>query len=107
VTVVDGEEVRRTRRALFGFPVPEGLLSHRVDDKKPEFTQIDGKIAQCRQTADMRWRIVLEDGSVWMTDETPNIDPRNGESIRVRHAALGSFFGNINGGRAVRMHRIG
>ena len=108
IAVVDREEVNRTRRALFGFPLPtEGLFGHRAEEKKPEFSEIQGKIAQCHQTADARWRLVLDDGSVWATDEVPNTDPRNGDSIRVKRAALGSFFGNIDGARAVRMHRIG
>lgn len=109
LVVVDRKEVQRTRRALFGFPIPSaGLLAAEAgEEKRPEFTEIDAKIAQCHETAEGLWRFTLDDGSVWETTEKSINDPRSGNSIRIKRAALGSFLGNIEGMRAVRMHRIG
>lgn len=70
-----------------------------------KFVDIEGKIASARSLGDGQWSFSLDDGSSWATIEAPNSPPHEGDKIHVRRATLGSFFANINGQRAVRVHR--
>jgi len=112
VVVLDREDVRKTKRSLFGFNVPSlpffgGGKDADGKEAHEEFTEIEAKIASVRDRGMGVWTIVLDDGGVWETNEAPKNDPSSGDSIHIRKAALGSYFGNINGARAVRLHRIG
>ena len=110
VVVLDREDVRKTKRSLFGFELPKLAFFGDKDgqDKAAheEFTEITAKIQSARNSATGQWRLALDDGSVWETREAPNNDPRSGDTIRIRKAALSSYFGNIAGQRAVRIHRV-
>jgi hypothetical protein len=113
VVVLDREDVQKTKRSLFGFNLPKlALFGDKDGQDKPdksereEFTEITAKIQSARVSAVGQWTLALDDGSVWETREAPNNDPRSGDTIRIRKAALSSYFGNIAGQRAVRIHRI-
>jgi hypothetical protein len=111
VVVLDREEVQKTKRSLFGFELPHLPFFDNAGDSKDkkasqEFTQIEAKITSARQNAAGDWILDLDDNSVWQTTEAPKNDPRSNESIRIRKAAMGSYFGNIAGDRATRMRRI-
>jgi len=113
VVVLDREDVQKTKRSLFGFNLPKLALFGDKDgqdkqDKAPheEFTEITAKIQSARVGSAGQWTLALDDGSIWETREAPNNDPRSGDTIRIRKAALSSYFGNIAGQRAVRIHRI-
>ena len=112
VVVLDREDVRKTKRSLFGFNIPSLPFfggDKDADGKAPreEFTEIEAKITSVHDRGMGVWTIVLDDGGVWETSEEPKYDPHSGDSIHIRKAALGSYFGNINDARAVRLHRVG
>jgi hypothetical protein len=111
VVVLDREDVRKTKRSLFGYVLPHLPFfdsDNGGQDKaaREEFTEIESKIDGTHQNAAGDWILTLDDHSVWQTSEAPKSDPRAGDTIRIRKAALGSYFGNIAGQRAVRVHRI-
>ena len=51
--------------------------------------------------------MVLEDGAVWrqIDGESPFNAPHAGSTVKIRRAALGSFFLNIDGQTAIRAQR--
>lgn len=112
VVVLDKSELNRTRKTLFGFSFPKlPFLSGDDDDEKAEgqdgVTHIEAMIASVRSLGYGKWQIELEDGAQWMTTEAvTGRDPKVGQTIVLKRAAMGSFMGKFDGGRAVRMKRV-
>lgn len=105
--VMDRQEIRETRRSLFGFGVPNIPLFRGEagsDDGKLETT-----IASARALAMGMWQIRLPDGAIWQTNESkPGLaDPRPGQKIVIQRGTLGNYFLRINGQRGVRGRRVG
>lgn len=109
LVVIDREEVRRSRRSLFGFSLPRlpffrGDRSH--EDEEQE--EIQTTLVGARQVQSNRWNLELEGGALWQTTEWANtmIDPRAGQRVRIRRGVMGSYMVSINGQRGLRAMRI-
>lgn len=105
--VMDRQEIRETRRSLFGFGVPNIPLFRGEagsDDGKLETT-----IASARPLAMGMWQIRLPDGAIWQTNEgrLGLADPKPGQKIIIQRGTLGNYFLRINGQRGVRGRRVG
>ncbi|MCI4590919.1 hypothetical protein MOK15_12560 [Sphingobium sp. BYY-5] len=113
VVVLDKSELNKTRKTLFGFAFPKLPFLGDGDDREATkeeegFSHIEARIASLRSLGYGKWQIVLEDGATWMTTEaTTGRDPKVGQAIEIRRATMGSFMGKVEGGRAVRMKRVG
>ena len=115
VVVLDRGELKKTRKTLFGFSFPKlpflgGGDDDQDDRSRPEegFSHIEAKIGSLRSAGYGKWQIGLEDGAQWMTTEAiSGRSPKVGQMIEIRRAAMGGFMGKIDGGRAVRMKRVG
>lgn len=109
VRILDKDDVRRTRRSLFGFQLPRVGLFNEGDEeaKKEEFTEINTTVESARQVQGGRVEIRLsgEDDAVWQTTEAVTFPPKAGDKIRIRRGAIGSYFINF-GGRSVRGMRV-
>lgn len=113
LVVVDREEVRRTRRSLFGFPLPRiGLFGGRGEEAEAEVEldrEVNATIQSVSSIGGGRWEVRLDSGAVWQTMEAASYapQPRSGEPVRIRRASMGSYFMNIDGRRAIRARRVG
>ncbi|MEA3543545.1 MAG: hypothetical protein U9R77_15710 [Pseudomonadota bacterium] len=112
VVVLDKGELNKTRKTLFGFSFPKLPFLAGGDDadetKEVEgVSHIQAKIASLRSLGYGKWQIELEDGAQWMTTEAvTGRNPKVGQSIEIKRAAMGSFMGKIEGGRTIRMKRV-
>ncbi len=111
VVVYDREQVRRTRRSLFGIPLPNLNIFGDGDDDKEEgegFTQIETTIRSITQDGRGRYMVTLEDGARWAQIDNRELSatPRAGQKIRIRQAAMGSYLANIGGNVAIRVRRF-
>ena len=108
LVVVDRQQIRRTRRSLFGLTLPSlGLFGDDNDD--PEVVnEITGTVRTVSQNAYRRYTFTLEDGQRWaQIDGTDlGIEPRAGDPIRIRRAAMGSYLANVRGQTAMRVRRV-
>lgn len=113
VVVLDKSELTKTRRTLFGFSFPKLPFLGDDDDKAdtPEaegLSEIEAKISAVKSMGYGKWLITLEDGAQWMTTEAvTGRDPKPGNMIEIKRGAIGSFLGRVEGGRAVRVKRVG
>jgi hypothetical protein len=107
VVVVDQTEVRRTRRQLFGFPLPNvGLFSPSKGEKAEELTRMETTlIAVSRMNNALL--LTLKDGGRWVQSDSEMLatDPKAGDPIVIRKAAMGSYFANIGKRPAIRVRR--
>ncbi len=111
MVVADKEQLQKARRGLFGITLPSlGLFGGKDDDKgdNAPINEIEATITSARQIASGNWRLVLDDGGVWVQTEPKRIarDPRSGMKVRIRRAAVGTFFANIDGQTAIRVRRV-
>lgn len=112
VVVLDKGELKKTRKTLFGFSFPKLPFlggENEQDDRKEEegFNHIQATITSARSLGYGKWQIGLDDGAQWATtDAVTGRPPKVGQPIEIRRAAMGSFLGKVDGGRAVRMKRV-
>jgi hypothetical protein len=110
VAVVDREQVRKARRSLFGFALPEfPFLSGSKDEKDQEPKELVTKLASFRSLGAGRYAFVVEDGNAtWETTESAQFgDVDQGDKVTIQRGGfLGSFFAQIGNGRWVRVRRV-
>jgi hypothetical protein len=114
VVVADKEQVRKARRSLFGITLPSfnlfgaGKDEAEDTDEQGALKQIEATITSARPGPSGNWRFVLDDESRWVQTDGRTFarDPRTGMTIRIRRAAAGTFFANVDGQVAVRVRRV-
>jgi hypothetical protein len=107
LVLADKASMKEARRGLFGFSIPK-LKIFGNDSKEDEKFELVTKIGSAYQASYGKWTIVLEDGARWVQIDTQIIrkNPASGMEIKIRAAAMGSYFANIDGQRAIRMKRV-
>jgi hypothetical protein len=107
IVVVDHERVAKVKRQAFGFSLPSlSLFEH--TDKPQELEQVTGVVTHASLGGDNKWILTLDDGSVWQQTDAGNLAkyPKKGSKVEIRRAAMGSFFMNVDGQRALRVKRV-
>lgn len=106
LVVLDRQEIRRTRRSLFGMSLPRIPLFR--GEGGEETDELTAKIASASSLGMGKWQFRLEDGAVWQTTEGNNglRDPRPGQEVVIKKGTLGNYFIRFNGQRGVRGRRI-
>ena len=106
IVVVDKEQVRKTKRGLFGLSLPNIKLFG-DNDNSEEVAQIESRIASASEGVD-GWTIRLEDGTVWRQTGTDPFyrTPKAGLAAIVKRGALGSFVIRVGGSPGVKVKRI-
>jgi hypothetical protein len=109
VVLVEREDVRKTRRSLFGFSLPKLPFFSGDDSADDQQDELTAKIASARPLGYGKFRLKLEDGALWETTETFTSvkDPRGGDIVVIKKGPLGSYMMRIAGQRALRAKRVG
>jgi hypothetical protein len=109
LVVIDEEDVRKTRRSLFGFSVPKLPFFSGDKSGNQQEDEITAKIARTSTLPGGNWQIRLEDGALWETTEASSFisPPRAGNEVLIKRAALGGYMMRIAGQRALRAKRVG
>jgi hypothetical protein len=108
VIVIDKSQAVKARKDNFGLPKRELPVAGIGQNGLGEgVSDIRSTIRDARLLKSGKWVLVLEDGARWFQTDSETIrDPKPGQGVRIRKAALGSYFANINGQAAVRVRRI-
>ncbi len=101
VKVLDREEVRQTRRSLFGFELPRLPFFSGDDSVKDTPKEIDTTVASSHGVGYGNFSITMADGSVWQTKEPLPRDPKHGAAVKIKAGALGNYFLAVGGARFV------
>ncbi len=110
ITFADRATMKKARRGLFGFSLPNlgGLFGgDDDDDKEDKITAIDTTIESVSMDKSGKYRLTVEGGAVWVQiDGVGTVrEPRAGQKINIKAAAMGSYFAKIEGQRPFRMRR--
>jgi hypothetical protein len=109
VTVVDRTEVRRMRRSLFGFSIPDiPFLGGGDRDGAEEAKELTAKIQSARSEGYNKWTLTLEGGAVWRTTEALRgfQTPKSGATVTLTKGALGSYWLQVGNGRPTKAMRV-
>ena len=107
LVVFDRESVKKTKRGLFGFSIPNlGVFGD--DDDEVEIKQIEGTITGFSHNADGGYVFRLADGSRWsqMDGKPLAIPPQNGDKVVVKKGTLGAYFLSVAKQPGVKVKRI-
>lgn len=107
LVLADKASMKEARRGLFGFSIPK-LKIFGNEGKEEEKFELVAKIDSAYQASPGKWTIMLDDGARWVQIDSQVMrkNPERGMEIKIREAAMGSYFANIDGQRAIRMRRV-
>jgi hypothetical protein len=108
LVAVDRQQVRRTRRSLFGLALPDlGNFGDGGDDEEGQ-SRVETTLRSARQGGDGKWMFETAEGARWAQIDSRdlNVTPRAGQPIRIRRAAMGSYLANVNNLVAIRVRRV-
>ena len=108
LTVLTRNDVRQTKRSLFGFSIPKLPFFGGKDDGEPDIKQVTAKVAGLRSLGYGKWQVRLEDGAVWQTIEpfASDYEPRSGSNVTIKQGMLGNYFLAFSGVPSVRGRRV-
>ena len=107
LVVVDRQQIRQTRRTLFGLTLPRLGFLDGQDDDAPEQQQVEGTIRAFSADRTGKWLVQLEDAT-WRGTEVDEYQstPRVGQAVVVRRGPLGSYVLSVAGRKGVRVQRV-
>lgn len=105
LTVLSRTDVRRTRRSLFGFSLPNIPFLGGGDETEKQITT---KLTSVRSAGYGKFQVRLEDGAVWETTEpvTTGDAPSAGQNVTIKRGVLGNYFMLFQNMRAIRGRRV-
>lgn len=106
LTIVDREQVKAVRREAFGFSVP-ALAGFFQGAEKAEIETVETTVQRVYRTSNRGWGLRLADGSRWEQTDQESLprDPRVGDTVVIRRAAMGSYLLKVSGMTAFRAKR--
>lgn len=108
IAVVSREDVRKTRRSLFGFTLPKLPFFSDDDSVKEELPdEIETTVKSAQRNRDGNYTVTVADNAVWRTTEPLRKNPQPGEKVKIKKASMGSYFFSVGGLRGVRAMRVG
>lgn len=106
VRIIDREDVRETRRSLFGFDLPK-LPFFKGDDSAADTpVELDTVLRSAQPAGQGKFRLTMDDGAVWATTEPLPRDPKAGAKVHLKRGALGNYFITVGSMRSVRAQRV-
>ena len=109
LVIADREQMKETRKGLFGFTLPKiGIFGGGDDDDEDKISELETKITRFGRMSNGRAIFTVEGGARWMqTDNTPVLgSPDAGDSVTIETAAMGSYKAKIGRKRAFRVKRV-
>lgn len=111
IKIVEQDSIRKARRELFGYTVPNaGLFKTDGRDDTKESRRLSSTITKVRRVSSIEWHIWIEEGNArWRlkSDAAGFREPKVGEPVEFKPAAMGTFWVKVNGRTRVRGKRIG
>lgn len=105
LVVVDRDEIRRTRRSMFGLGLPSIAF---LGGDKEEIGHIDSVLEATSHNRDGGYVFRLQGDSRWtqVDDRSFALEPRQGEKVVVKRAAMGSYMLTVGHQPGVRVQRL-
>jgi hypothetical protein len=108
LVVMDRNQIRKTRSSLFGLTLPNLAIFGADKEGGEGVSHIESTVRSASEGQDGNWYITLADGARWqqIDGKTLSSDPKAGNKIVIRKAALGSYMAKVNDRGAFRVRRV-
>jgi hypothetical protein len=104
ILVAERTTVEKAEKGLFGLKLPNIKIFGGNDSG--EVKEIESTITSFRRDENGALIITIADGARWRQTDIGFQSAKVGDKIKIRKAALGSFFANINGRSGMKMTRL-
>jgi hypothetical protein len=107
LVVMDREQVRKTRRSLFGLSLPDlGVFGG--GELPGDADTLETTIRGAKEGPDGKWWFNLAEGGTWVQLDSRDfiVDPAPGQPVKVRRGAMNSYIMNVNKQTGIKVHRI-
>ncbi|RDV07699.1 hypothetical protein DXH95_10360 [Sphingorhabdus pulchriflava] len=107
VVLLDRADVRKTRRSLFGFTLPN-LPFFDGDDSadEEEIKEIKTTFETVRDLGLGKWQFTIPEGGTWQSTEALTSVPREGQAILIKKGIAGGYMLKIGNGPLRRVKRV-
>lgn len=108
LVVMDRGQVREAKRSLFGFDTSAlNIFDRGGGEQRVVVENVTLTVERAYRGEGGKWVLVMTDGQVWrqIDNSGPYAPPKQGSEAKIRKAALGSYFLNIDGQTAIRARR--
>lgn len=107
VVLLDRADVRKTRRSLFGFSLPD-LPFFDGDDsaEEDELKEIQTTFESVRELGLGKWQFTIPDGGTWQTTEAVTTFLREGQNVTIKKGIAGGYMMKIGNGPLRRVKRV-
>ena len=107
VVLLDRADVRKTRRSLFGFTLPN-LPFFDGDDSADdeEIKEIKTTFETVRDLGLGKWQFTIPEGGTWQSTEALTSVPREGQTILIKKGIAGGYMLKIGNGPLRRVKRV-
>lgn len=109
VKIINQDDMRKTRRRLFGFSLPDIGIFGGDNGEDDELQVLESTITSVRYTQSDAFTFRIEDGgATWQVSNAPKRlrEVKAGDKVEFKKAALGSYFIRIDGQIGVKGRRI-
>jgi hypothetical protein len=106
IVVIEDKEVKKTKRSLFGFRLPDLSIFGGSDEDAEEEKILNTTIKTLRKAEGGRWNIGIAEGAVWQTTEGVSFIPQIGDALEIKAGVMGGYFVKVRNKRAIRAKRI-
>lgn len=110
--IVDAEAVRKTRRSLFGFSIPDlGIFGggDGDDEREDEFDTLETTITSVRYLTPRSFVFRIAEGNaLWRVSDAPRrlLTVESGDPVVIEKGALSSYFIRFDGQNGVKGKRV-
>lgn len=106
LVVLDQGEVRKTRRSLFGFSLPNiPFFGGNDQEQANEFKEIEGELADVQALPYGKYQFTVKDAGTWQTTQGISKILKNGKPFKIKQGALGSYM-LVMGNTGIRVKRV-
>jgi hypothetical protein len=107
LVLLDKSDVRKTRRSLFGFSIPNLPIFGDNDDSNEEpIKEIETTFQTVRERGMGKWQFTVPEGGTWQTTESISQFPKPGQSIVIKRGIAGGYMLKIGKGPLRRVKRV-
>lgn len=107
LVVMNREQVRKTRRSLFGLTLPDlGVFGG--GELPGDSDVLETTIRGAKEGGDGKWWFNLAEGGTWVQLDNRDFieDPKAGQPVKIKRGALGSYMMNVNKQTGIKVHRV-
>lgn len=106
IVMLDQGEVRKTKRSLFGFSLPQIPFFGESEEEQAEgFAEIEGELANVQALQYGKYQFTVQDAGTWQTTQGISKILKNGTKFRLKRGALGSYM-LVLGNTGIRVKRV-